>query len=92
LPFEIWNSDVDFQLVEFRKYYSLEGKNKWLVFTSNLNLNLTLNLVLLEFLLHDLHFNEIGGSGNADGDSSDDDDLISWSSHSQLFWHFLRPL
>ena len=29
-------------------------------------------------LLHDLHFNEVGGSGNADGNSSNDDDLLSF--------------
>jgi hypothetical protein len=28
--------------------------------------------------LHDLHFNEVGGSWQADGDSSDDDDLLSF--------------
>ena len=64
--------------MDFRKYYSLEGKNKWLVFTSNLNLNLTLNLVLLEFLLHDLHFDEVGGSWDADGNPCDDDHLFSF--------------
>ncbi len=33
-------------------------------------------------LLHDLHFNEVGGSWNADGNSSDDDDSILCGSHS----------
>ena len=29
-------------------------------------------------LLHDLHFNEVGGSWNADGDPGDDDDFFSF--------------
>ena len=33
-------------------------------------------------LFYHLHFNKIGGSWNADGDSGDDDDLLSFWGHS----------
>ena len=35
------------------------------------------NLARAAQLLHDLHFDEIGCSGDADGNSCDDNDLIS---------------
>ena len=48
--------------------------------------------MFLEFLLHDLYFDEIGGSWDADRDSRDDDHLLSFGDHSQFLWHPLRPL